>query len=220
MSVEEIDKKISAFLLQNRIYEPQFKSFESKILSQLSGKKDLYLQTQKLLNQIKKDFKEGLYCGNKSIEKLKQSLDPKPQITKPKKEKQVKKKSSNPKPIPRLKKQKSKYVVPKSKNRISEDDAILMKLRIEYVRKPYTILSFAEELEFQKESLLDVIRSSGFEDVNYDTRIIMGHLIPIAEQVFDRRNELIAFNSEIVSKQPKTKPNYFKLIYNSPGSKR
>jgi hypothetical protein len=222
MDIKEVDSKLNDFLLQNRIYEPQYKAFEVKLLSQFSGNKDLHLYIKNLLTSLKKDFKDGVYCGNHSLEKLKQKVNPQPLSPKPKKEKviQERKKTLNPKPSPKLKKQKPKYVVPQSKNRISEQDAILIKLKIEYVRKPFTILSFAEELQFQKESLLEVIRSCGFEDVNYDARITMDYITPIAEQVFDRRNELIAYNTEIVSKQPKTKPNYFKLIYNSPGSKR
>lgn len=220
MDINEVDKKINAFLLQNRIFEPQYKAFEVKLLSQISGDKELNEYLKKLLGFLKKDFKDGVYCGNHSIDKLKQKLQPQVTLPKPKKEKPVKKTTTKQKPIPKQKKQKPKYVVPKSKNRISEDDAILMKLRIEYVRKPFTIFSLADELEFQKESLLEVIRSCGFKDANYDTRITIDHITPIAEQIFDRRNELIAFNSEIITKQPKTKPNYFKLIYNSPGSKR
>lgn len=222
MDNRELEKKFHDFLLQNSIYEPQYKAFEVKLLSQISGDKDLHVYTKNLLILLKKDFKDGVYCGNHSLEKLKQKLNPQPLLSKPKKTKikQESKKTKSPKPSPLLKKQKSKYVVPQSKNRISEEGAILIKLKIEYVRKPYTIFSFAEELQFQKESLLEVIRNCGFKDVNYDTRITMDHITPIAEQVFDRRNELIAHDTEIVSKQPKTKPNYFKLIYNSPGSKR
>jgi hypothetical protein len=96
-----------------------------------------------------------------------------------------------------------------------------MKLRIEYIRKNYTVSQLASELFFKESSLIEAIESWGFDNISSSTLLTMDHIKPLADQIFDRRNEIIQWESEIVSpKLPKTKPNYYKLIYNSPGSKR
>lgn len=116
---------------------------------------------------------------------------------------------------------KRKYTPPRSKNKISETDAILMKLKIEYVRTPHTISQLTKKLYWDEDYFIEALEKLGFSNVSTNSKIKLEHLKPLAEQIFDRRREIIAWETEIVSpKIQKTKPNYFKLIYNSPGSKR
>lgn len=221
MEIKELDILFNNFLKQERIFEPQLKSFESKLFSLIGGNIESKDYVSKQLTSIKKQFKNGIYIGAKSINNNSQSSSPKSKPTsKSKTEKQVSQKKKKPIVAQKTKKEKKKYVVPASKNKINEDEAILLKLRIEYIRKPHTMSKLASVLQFDETSLIEVITSCGFENINGSTIVKMEHITPLAEQIFDRRNEIIQSESEIVTKPPKTKPNYFRLIYNSPGSKR
>ncbi len=218
MDKEEIINLFNNFLNQDRIFEPQLKSFESKVLTVVGNNKELKQYAITQLLSIKKKFKNGVYEGPKSISHHnKPSI---PQSSKPKKEKSTPPKKKKTTSTIKPKREKKKYVVPASKNKINEEDAILLKLRIEYVRKPHTMSMLADVLQFNEASLIEVITSCGFENINSNTIVKMEHITPLAEQIFDRRKEILEFESEIISKTPKTKPNYFRLIYNSPGSKR
>jgi hypothetical protein len=221
MEFNEIDILFNNFLKQDRIFEPQLKSFETKLLNSFGSDKESKAYVIKLLSAIKKEFKNGIFTGVKSINQKHQTSAPKNNPTaKSKKEKKPTPQKKKPSLVLKTKKDKKKYVVPASKNKINENDAILLKLRIEYIRKPHSISMLANVLQFNEASLIDVITSCGFENINSSTIVKMEHITPLAEQIFDRRKEILAFESEIVSKNPKTKPNYFRLIYNSPGSKR
>lgn len=221
MENQELDILFSNFLKQERIFEPQLKSFESKLFSLIGGNKESKDYVSKQLTSIKKQFKNGIYIGAKSINNNSQSSSTKLKPTsKSKTEEQVFQKKKKPIVAQKTKIKKRKYVVPASKNKINEDEAILLKLRIEYIRKPHTMSKLASVLKFNEASLIEVITSCGFENINGSTIVKLEHITQIAEQIFDRRKEILEFESEIVSKTQKTNPNYFRLIYNSPGSKR
>lgn len=221
MEIKELDILFNNFLKQERIFEPQLKSFESKLFSLIGGNKESKDYVIKQLTSIKKQFKNGIYIGAKSINNNPQSSSPISKSGyKSKTEKKVSKKKKNQLANQKSKKEKKKYVGRSNKNRINEDEAILLKLRIEYIRKPHTISKLASVLQFDETSLIEVISSCGFENINRGTIVKMEHITPLAEQIFDRRNEIIQYESEIVTKTPKTKNNYYRLIYNSPGSKR
>lgn len=221
MEFNEIDILFNNFLKQDRIFEPQLKSFETKLLNSIGSDKESKAYVIKHLSAIKKEFKNGTYTGAKSINQKQQTSPPKNNPTaKSQKEKKPTPKKKKTTVVLKTKREKKKYVVPASKNKINENDAILLKLRIEYIRKPHSISMLANVLQFNEASLIEVITSCGFENINSSTIVKMEHITPLAEQIFDRRKEILEFESEIISKTPKTKPNYFRLIYNSPGSKR
>ena len=220
MDINEINSLLDRFLKQERIFEPQYKSFQVKLVATVGNDintKNYLIGCFKLISGF---FKDGVYIGKKTIDELKNPHNTKEKATQKSSLKIAKINTEKLKQITTKKEKKEKYIVPPSKNKLTAKEAILLKLKIEYVRKKYTILSFAEELQFDKESLLEVIKSCGFKDLNYQSLITIDHIAPISEQVFDKRNKIMAYESEVVSKNPKTKPNYFKLIYNSPGSKR
>jgi hypothetical protein len=116
---------------------------------------------------------------------------------------------------------KQKYVPPKSKNRIDYNNAILLKLRIEYIRVPHSISVFAHKLYFDLDVLIEAFSQIEGSQLKGDSIIKIEYLKPYCGQIYDRMSEIIEWESEIVSPNlQKTKPNYFKVIYNSPGSKR
>ena len=218
MDQKELDTIFSAFLRQDRIYEAQYNAFRSKTLALIGGNGTLKNYAIPLLDKMKCQIKNGVYIGVNSLARLKNEKrnDKSAEATKrkPRKEKSFVKQ-------PKEKKHKKKYVVPESKNRFNEEDGILMKLRIEYIREKYTVSLLASKLYFKESSLIEAIESWGFQNIKGSTVLTMDHIKPLAHQIYDRRNEILQWESEIVSpKLPKTKPNYFKLIYNSPGSKR
>jgi len=136
-----------------------------------------------------------------------------------------KKKLQNKNPINQKNKSKKgkkrKYTPPRSKNKINETEAIIMKLKIEYIRNPHTISQLAKKIYWDEDYFIEILGKLGFSDINVNSKIKLEHLKPLAEQIFDRRREIIAWETEIVSpKIQKTKPNYYRFMYNSPGSKR
>lgn len=221
MNSKEIDILFNDFLKQDRIFEPQLKSFESKITALTGANKEFKEYTNLLFKSIKKEFKNGVFTGAKSVNELKDSSLPKTDnIFKSKiaeRQSQNKKKTiSGSKYI----KEKKKYIVPASKNKINENDAILLKLRIEYIRNPHTVSELAAVLKYRPSKLIELIKNCGFEEINSNTVVKMEHIIPLAEQIYDQRKKILDFETEIISKTTKTKPNFFRVIYNSPGSKR
>ncbi len=219
MDINKINSLLDKFLQQERIFDPQYKAFQAKMITTIGND----LNTKNYLFACFKltsgSFKDGVYHGKRTIEELKNPQKPKEKV-KPKStiNNKISKKKA---PLTSSKKKiKPKYVVPPSKNRISPEEAILLRQKRMYVNTPHSLSQFAEILQFELESLIDVLHSCGFENLDGNKLITIDHIIPISEQVFDQHNKIISFETEVVSKTPKTKPNYFKLIYNSPGSKR
>lgn len=67
MEFNEIDILFNNFLKQDRIFEPQLKSFETKLLNSIGSDKESKAYVIKHLSAIKKEFKNGTYTGAKSI---------------------------------------------------------------------------------------------------------------------------------------------------------
>lgn len=112
-----------------------------------------------------------------------------------------------------------KLFLQESKNRMNDFDAMFLKIRREFINTPHTIAEVAGKV-FALRDFLTELKKIGFSNVNYNTVVEKEHLLPFTERIYFNRYAGVEKTGNKQYHARKTLPNYFKVIYNSPGSKR
>lgn len=227
-------KTISALAVKMNITQGQFDSFKFfiyyKYKSQLNSPNKQW-DIEEILKKIKSELpseRELLNSTNHSKKKEKSN-----------KVKNENKLDVDSKVKPKLKKKKriktninsrvSKIIVERESRKtayrrrelLSIEESNILRIKTDYIRKPHTVKMFVEKMYWDLPGFIDWLNQRGFKEVSAFSMVKLDYLEPIIEKILDRRREIIKWETEIVTRNiTKTKPNFFKLIYNSTGSKR
>ena len=88
----------------------------------------------------------------------------------------------------------------------------LLKLKRTFLNKDYNLIELCDYY-FIKESWVLSQLLKHFPDVKMSDKVTQQHLIYISENLYETLCEVKKYSETIDSKNPKTKPNYYKLIY-------
>jgi hypothetical protein len=146
----------------------------------------------------------------------------------------IKPNNTKQKPIKNKRKKKKKAIVNdkqklnepiikpyKNKDNMSVEKSNILRLKTDYIRKPHTIIEFTDKLLWDENYFIDWLIDRGFKGIQPSSILKIEYIESLAEEIIQRRKKVVKWETEIVTKnRSKTKPNYFKLIYNSIGSRR
>lgn len=208
---------INKFLMQPHIAKAQFIAFKLKYSLKYNDKdKKLLLKTFKIIDT---HFKNGYYSGPS---KLSEILNPK----------KKKKDTNKPNPIATKKKKNKRIKPPKPKKTTSKvsvktkEDVINKIKDLKHKRKHYRFTKY-KRLFLNKDLKIDDIADyyhynqnrflremmNGFPSIKGSHKIHEHHIRYIINNLLDKLEKNKADKETIVTKNPKTKPNYFKVIY-------
>jgi len=221
-------KDIENFLNQPEITKEQFDVFKVKycLSYNLNDKKKLL----SLFRKLEKHFENGVYTGPKNFTDIFKTKNRTSSISvDQKKKKKGKNNAQKKKDLERklnlaIERKKDpnyelkipEHIKPKTKARKTRKhpDSYyhLLKLKRVFLNKNVTLREFASELKYDKGYYLEELKKQ-FPDITLDSKLTEEHLKHGLEDFYYDyvylQNEL----NDIVTKLPKTKPNYYKLIY-------
>ena len=224
-------KTISALAVKMKITKEQFDSFKyfifHKYKSQLNAP-NKQSEIEEILKTVKCDLPSEKVINinsnhsNKS-ETINKETKKNNNINETKKKPKIKKKKkkTNSKLSENKEEKGTRIRTYRTKENKSIEESYILRIKTDYIRKPHTIKQFTEKMYWDLSAFIEWLNERGFDEVNAFTPVKLEYLEPITEKIIDRRKEIIKWETEIVTKNlTKTKPNFFKLIYNSTGSKR
>tara|TARA_B110000977_G_scaffold199441_1_gene286866 strand:- start:48 stop:800 length:753 start_codon:yes stop_codon:yes gene_type:complete len=110
------------------------------------------------------------------------------------------------------KRKKKEYLIAKNKKRRSADYYKLLKLKRTFLKKDCNLIELCDYY-FIKESWVLSKLLEHFPEVKMSDKVNLEHLRYISENLYETLCEVKKYSETIDSKNPKTKPNYYKLIY-------
>jgi hypothetical protein len=225
-------KTISALAVKMKITKEQFDSFKyfifHKYKSQLNVPNKQW-EIEEILKTVKSDLpSEKVININSNQSNKLETINEETKknnlikVTKKKPKIKKKKKTNTSSKLSENKEEKgTRKRTYRTKENKSIEESYILRIKKEYIRKPHTIKLFTEKMYWDLSTFIEWLNERVFDDVNAFTTVKLEYLEPIIEKIIDRRKEIIKWETEIVTKNStKTKPNFFKLIYNSTGSKR
>ena len=110
------------------------------------------------------------------------------------------------------KRKKKEYLIAKNKKRRSAEYYRLLKLKRTFLIKDCNLIELCDYY-FIKESWVLSKLLEHFPEVKMSDKVSLEHLRYISENLYETLCEVKKYSETIDSKNPKTKPNYYKLIY-------
>lgn len=110
------------------------------------------------------------------------------------------------------KRKKKEYLIAKTKKRHNSEYYRLLKLKRTFLMKECNLSDLCDYY-FIKESWVLSELLKHFPEVKMSDKVNLEHLRYISENLYETLCEVKKYGETIVSKNPKTKPNYYKLIY-------
>lgn len=214
----ELYNKILALFNKKSVSFQDFKSFEFFIYNKYSKleRKEISIVLSQIKNKFIKPLPEYRIKINQEKERTKRIAEQKKdKIEKPSGKVYQKKVQSQ--------KNQSYRGIQKTfrvENKMKIDEAELLKLRRKYVNTNYTILKLCEELYWFPASLVLVLKTKGLSQVSLNSLVDMEIIKMLKDEIYSRMLEINDYETEIVTKIKKVRPNYVKLIYTPTGNKR